>query len=642
MRPTVTPRAGAANGSLPENLSFDAEPYETGAPPNHDFEEQGYPIGTPPQNHDFSNGFDGWTTTGAVTLEIWEPYGYIDGTYAKLGNGGIGSGTIESSPFTVDPAAQVMSFNRRWMGTGGYNYLYVYVLSGASYTTSTIVHSSSCNCTSDQSETVSFDFSAWRGQSIKLKLTGYRAIGVSNVGVTSIAIPNWTVDTGVVARKSGANAGSDDDYAWLKGGRTTITSSPFPVAADVQSMSLRSKFFVSVSSGYILDIFVVPQGGSPVKVFTRNCYCTTDWERHWFDVTDWAGQTIQIRVSTWSVAAGETGVDDIGVQHVDLPGWSVVEGLVRREDGGPAGEGSADHGAHYASLYSGNTTIVSSAFVLPSSGELLTLQDRFPATSSPGNSLKTYILSGPGFQTETQVGAHLCDCATEWQEMPSNIQAFAGQTVKLKVWRWSASPGPIWIDEVGANLLRYAQGPQGIPDPYDWFISSGDPLNVVATGDNGDYWTVAALLMDPSVGWSDEWSDCTESLPPCMSSQDAAVAYPDQYVPQNAALADGAFYCQTEGCRNHVRIWGIPYVNSTDSIMAASTEHWPGDVINHYVDSFDHGRDDLFWDLWPIQDVRSGWWTQKYPHGCAPQNDGTCARWDGYVAYLEIDLDPRD
>ncbi len=167
-------------------------------------------------------------------------------------------------------------------------------------------------------------------------------------------------------------------------------------------------------------------------------------------------------------------------------------------------------------------------------------------------------------------------------------------------------------------------------DPFDWFVQGGgDMLNFEATGPNGDYWTVSNLM--GGVGW-----DNTSAI----STQYAAVAYPGQYIPQDNSLAiggDSTAFCTTPGCRDHTRLWGIPYTSSTDSIQTASTEHYPGGAT-HYVDSFNDGRDSVYRSLWSYSQITSGWYTQQYGGGCIGQGDGSCAPYDGFVAYEVVDM----
>lgn len=176
---------------------------------------------------------------------------------------------------------------------------------------------------------------------------------------------------------------------------------------------------------------------------------------------------------------------------------------------------------------------------------------------------------------------------------------------------------------LGTLLLALPIPVLAAANPYDWFEQNGtDPLNYEATGPNGDYVTVSNLL--GTQGWSAQGAN--------MSDQNAAVSAPGQYVRQDNKLAIGDTYCGTPGCRNHSRVWGIPSANSTDSISGASTEHYPGG-FTHYVDSFNDGRDGVYNMLWQTGWVTSGYYYQQYGGGCTPQPDGTCAPYDGQVAY---------
>ncbi len=183
---------------------------------------------------------------------------------------------------------------------------------------------------------------------------------------------------------------------------------------------------------------------------------------------------------------------------------------------------------------------------------------------------------------------------------------------------------------VGMLLALSVTQVSAATNPFDWFLQGGgDMLNYEATGPNGDYWTVSNLM--GGVGWNNT---------NLISTQYADVAYPGQYIPQDNSLAiggDTTVRCTSNGCRNHTRLWGIPYSNSTDSIQSASTEHWPGG-FTHIVDSFNDGRDGVYTSLWSYSAITSGWYTQQYGGGCIGQGDGSCAPYDGLVAYENVDL----
>jgi hypothetical protein len=140
----------------------------------------------------------------------------------------------------------------------------------------------------------------------------------------------------------------------------------------------------------------------------------------------------------------------VGVGHVDLNYWDVEEGLTRREAGGPDGE-------YYAHLYGGNTTIVSSAFILPSNATTVSLQYKFFTThATHDNWIRVYVLSGAGYATETKVAEVLNNNATDWQVFSPSVATFAGQSIRLKINRWSGSPGPIGVDDITGTFSRSA------------------------------------------------------------------------------------------------------------------------------------------------------------------------------------------
>jgi hypothetical protein len=432
------------NDIVPANRSFEVAGYEVGNPTNHDFESAGYSVGTPPENSAFTNGPTGWSVSGTVsTVSGVGPYA----SYASLGNGGGGSGTAVSSAFTVDSNAQVMSIDYMLAGTGGTNTLFVEVMSGATYSQSSTVANISCACTTGWTRR-DFDVSQWRGHSIKIKVTGYRLVRITHVGTARIELADWTVNQGVVERVSGFATGF---VASLKAGNTTITSAPYVLGASAQSLSVPLKFAASNASGNWAKIFVIPSGSNPVEVHSLVCTanaCVLDWQSISINISSWAGQTIQLRLWRWSGSDGALYVDNVGVSSVQLHGWHVSEGLATAASGGTNGD-------RYASLYSGNTTIVSSAFYLPMYASQFTMQIKFfTSHATATNWLRVYALSGPNFGISTQVAERMCTCALEWETLNANMSGFGGQTIKLKFVRWSGSPGAIGIDDVAGSLVR--------------------------------------------------------------------------------------------------------------------------------------------------------------------------------------------
>lgn len=266
VQPLRAPSARAASdvsAIAPVNASFNALPYGAGAPTNSGFSSAAQTVGTPPSNYNFASGLTGWTASGTVTVVSGGP----DGQYAKIGDGTDYSSYLTSSAFTVNRNAQVISFKRSFIGQS--NILNVRVLTGSGYSTSNIPtiyapsgYEYNCDCTTNW-ERVDIDVSQWQGQSIKLSFNGNGYTGITDVGTSTVELPNWTVNSGTVKQGSGAPTGT---YATLTGGNTTITSSSFTLDENTQSLSLRLKLLGYSRNGNILWVYIIPDGGSATKI----------------------------------------------------------------------------------------------------------------------------------------------------------------------------------------------------------------------------------------------------------------------------------------------------------------------------------------------------------------------------------------
>ena len=292
-----------------------------GSPSNFDFETAGGPVGSPPLNHNFATGdFTDWTKTGTAVVESGGPS--TSGKYAKLGNGGSGSGTIISSAFTVDASAQIMSFQRAWLGTGGTNYLFVNVLYGTNYGSSKSVYSTYCACTGDW-EQIDFSVNEWRGQSIKIKLQGYRYAGVTDVGVGRTELVDWTMEYDMAFRQPDGPTGY---YAYMpEGENPTLTSSTFGLDCHIggdgnqycpESISLWYTFLEDDTTGNQFQVFLKKTSDSNwTSLALITSYVAVPWTQRFITLSPtWQGATVQIKVAV-TIGSGPIGFDDVGLVY---------------------------------------------------------------------------------------------------------------------------------------------------------------------------------------------------------------------------------------------------------------------------------------------------------------------------------------
>lgn len=213
-------------GTPPQNHNFEATAILVGAPPtNHDFSAASYDVGTPPTNATFETGdFTGWTIAGTVNIQSNAAQGY----YGRLQSGGF----LTSDAFTVDAAAQQVTFEVGYLTTTNSSWFELYVLSGAGYATETKIAEDNCS-SCGYWVTYGANIAAYAGQSIKLKFK--RRAG--NVGIDAVRmrvlLPGYTFP-GEITR---AEEGNGNVYARLSR-NDSVTTAAFTVESSAQSATV--------------------------------------------------------------------------------------------------------------------------------------------------------------------------------------------------------------------------------------------------------------------------------------------------------------------------------------------------------------------------------------------------------------------
>jgi hypothetical protein len=313
-------------GSLTTNADFEAASAGAGTvPENYDFEAPIADAGIPPPNGDFENGdLSGWGIAGSVSLQSDPAHGY----WAKISS----SGSLTSPPISVDPSAQVVSFDLNYINA---SFAEVYILSGTNYATSTHIGTWYCSSSCGYWATVTIDIHQYAGQSIKLKVAwSWGSIGVDHVRTQRI-LPGYALNGNITrAVESDGNT-----YARLSSG--TLTSSPFTVDSSAQVASIRIRGWGN-SPQYEVDI-LTGQGFTTSTFLTAGYGNTSQWQTIQLGLGSWAGQQIELKIR---VLSPTIGVDDVGLQSTVFPGWQTTGTPYRVDDGA---------GNHYASI-NGNLT----------------------------------------------------------------------------------------------------------------------------------------------------------------------------------------------------------------------------------------------------------------------------------------------
>jgi YD repeat-containing protein len=422
------PTPSGADPIYPLNHTIDGKTESVGTPPaNSGFEQAGGPVGTPPPNYDlqtapvdsvtvpngnFETGtFANWTLTGSPTISSDQPHGY----WANLGSGH----AITSSAIAVPSSAQAITYQVGYLTTTNYSWVKVYVLSGPTFGTSTLVKDDSCFACGTWA-TTTIDLGTFRGQTIKLKFAQYSGtIGINDVKVQQV-FPGFDV-SGTYFR---ALAGTDA-FAWIADGGSLTTAQPFAVHQDAQSGTVELQGWTS-NSQYQIQIATGP--GFSTYTTVAYGFAPTAWQPVRFVLgTTYAGQQIKLRVRS---AYGWIATDDIGIQQQDLPGWSTAGDTTRGNDG---------TGNHYASTQG---IITSSAFQIPANVQNISLRIRSESGSAQ---VTVYLLRGADFSTRTQI--HYEGATTTWKTVIEGVVPYTGETVKLQIERGIG--GRLDVDDAG-------------------------------------------------------------------------------------------------------------------------------------------------------------------------------------------------
>ncbi len=424
----ATPTASGADPAFPLNHTFDADIQLVGATPsNHDFEEPGTEVGTPadnhdledaaaaagtpPANHDFENGtLSDWTTGGTVTLQSDATYGY----YARLGATG---STVTTDAFTVSAAVQTIRYNINFLSSSGGHYLKVYVLSDSTFSTSTEVALHTCSACGSW-RTYNTNISQFAGETIKVRFE--RTVSSNHVGVDSV-IPETVFPGHTIAGSVTPQSESGNKFAALDSSGAFITTSPVLVESDAQFMTVRLTGLSTATDQY----YVYVRSGTGFATSTTVAFGTIAdaWSEVRWNVSAWQGEQIQVRVARQN---GRVGVDNIGVQRVDFADWAVTKNPLPLTD--------VDHGQFVRT--DGN--LVSEPFTISSDAQQLSYWHRKGSTSGI---YYLELLRGSTFSTVTDIGAGPIYPGDNWAEHAVAIDAYAGETVRLRLRQWFG-----WID----------------------------------------------------------------------------------------------------------------------------------------------------------------------------------------------------
>jgi RHS repeat-associated protein len=451
------PTPSGADPPYPLNHTMDGKVESLGTAPNSDFESPSRDVGTPPSNSnleappvgvatvpngDFETGtFEGWTQTGTPTIQTDPTHGY----WARLGSDGQ---DITSSAVAIPQTAQSLVAEIYFQGQN--SWVEIYALSGPNFETSTQLKYEYCsNC---GWQTRFLDLSGYRGQTIKLRFRArYAPVGIDNVQIQQI-FPGYQLSGDIARLSAGGNT-----YARVSEG-ASMTSPAFALDPAAQYGTVDVKGAIS-SAQYKVYVAAGPSFSTFTEVLFG--FGSSDWQTVRFNLSSWAGQQIEVRVS--SVYSTIYSDNFAARQILEVPSWDVTGNASLTSDGS---------GGHYVST---NGALTSSAIPLPTKVQDLSLRIR-----SEGSLTSVYVELLRGSNFSAVVTLEYVGIGSSWQTLRYSPEPYAGETVKLRIRRYAGSS----IDVDDAGILRsllpgWAQTSTGA-------IDSGEDANgTYVTGYNG-------------------------------------------------------------------------------------------------------------------------------------------------------------
>lgn len=243
-----------------------------------------------------------------------------------------------------------------------------------------------------------------------------------------------------------------------------VTSSAFTVASDQQSFSFQGGFLSTSTSSITLTVLSGAgySTSTLIKTFTCSGCANPTWKTLVADATAYQGQSIKVKFAR---TAGTVAVDD-------LVGWKSFPDFVTAGDVWPETESADDF-----AMMDNAGSVTTAAFAVGTAADKVRMEVKGINTSGLSK-FSVYVLSGAGFATETTMISQ-SNTALGWKTVYVSLEAFKGQTIKIKVAEYNNQVGvddiQLW-DEVPDWDTVGATSGEGTTDKYATLAASGDKL----------------------------------------------------------------------------------------------------------------------------------------------------------------------
>lgn len=243
---------------------------------------------------------------------------------------------------------------------------------------------------------------------------------------TEVILPDYQITKDVTREEDSGNA-----YARLPG-NSTITSAAFSIGTGVQQLALSLTGLTTKSDQYQIKLLSDPSFSTSTLLGSGTV--SDSWQQLAYNVSTWQGQVVKLQISS-AYALGAIGVDEIGIQSITLPGWTVTGATAVVDEG---------NGNHFVST---NGTLLSDAFVLDPDVQQVSL--RYRGDDGAADTFYVKLLRGTNFSEEIDLVGYQ-SAGASWQTLKIGLNLYAGETVKLKLQRHF---GSIHFDDVAAGEI---------------------------------------------------------------------------------------------------------------------------------------------------------------------------------------------
>lgn len=244
----------------------------------------------------------------------------------------------------------------------------------------------------------------------------------------------WTPSNAAYVAVSDDILGDGSPYLHLSSYNQYADSPTFVVPAEAQSLTFRYHNATWRDSAAARPVYVYILSGEDFTISTQIGSASGSrlqpWQTAVLDIRAFQGQTVKLRflADTDSYWQGISRLDSIAL-NIQAPDWTFDNALYTAVI-----SNSLNLDGPYLQIGAYSQSAYSAPFVVPVNAQSLRFnyQNWTWRDSAAARPVHVYILSGEGFATSTQIGSASGSLSQGWGTAVLDVQAFRGQTIKLR------------------------------------------------------------------------------------------------------------------------------------------------------------------------------------------------------------------